>query len=273
MKKLVAITLLLALLTSGCAAKSDPKGSITSADTEESTEPETGGTVTPTAAKPEISAPEEDATADGEIAEIAPDTPDGEPADFREDAQDNEFGRISGGIYENTYFGVGCELDSDWTFYSSEELAELNGLAASAITDEELAALVENSGVQYDMYAYAAEGLFSINVTIEKLNALYGIALTEDSYMDISMSSLETAFSSMEGAANPKIEKTTVSFAGAERSALKISFDYLVEDTAIPAYELIVCIKSGNYVAVVTFSTATEDYTDEAASLFYALEA
>ena len=239
MEKIVAAVLLAAVLLAGCSPGSETKGTLT-----EVSEPEesAGGTVVPA---PEAEEPEESVS----------------------------FGRINGGIYENTYFGIGCELDSDWEFAAAEELAGLNGAAAEAIDDEELRRLMEKSGSVFDMYATASDGLFSMSVVIEKLNALYGIALTEETYMDASIAQLEQALGSMDGVSDVSIEKRTIVFAGEEHTAAHVGYNISPDgETKIPGYELIVCIKNGSCVAAVTMSTLTVDLTSEAAGLFYAIE-
>lgn len=285
MKKIIAITLMLALLASGCAANVDPKGTVSSAQAQENAQPpEAAGTVTPAetkeAAAPEVTAPEEDGPKESEADELPPDggvpaETDAEPAAQEpEDEADSEFGRINGGVYENTYFGIGCELDSDWAFATEAELAEMNGLAASVINDEDLKKAIENSGSVFDMYATSAQGLFSMSVNIEKLNALYGLAITEEAYIDLSIEQLKQMLASVDGVSNAEVEKQRVDFAGAEHFAAKIAYEVAIDaETTVPGYELIVCIKNGNYVAAVTLSTVTVDLTGEAASLFYALEA
>ena len=52
--------------------------------------------------------------------------------EVREEQNSKEFelGKIDGFVYENNFIGIGCALDSDWYFYSEEEIQELNNYKA-----------------------------------------------------------------------------------------------------------------------------------------------
>ena len=60
---------------------------------------------------------------------------------------------------------------------------------------------------------------------------------------------------------------TTAELAGEERPAIALTAT--IQD--IPVYELIVCLRQGNYIYCVTLCSYTEDVTAQMAELFYAL--
>ena len=60
---------------------------------------------------------------------------------------------------------------------------------------------------------------------------------------------------------------TTTEFAGADCPAVALTAT--VQDT--PMYELVICLKQGNYIYCVTLCSYTEDVTAQMAALFYAL--
>lgn len=181
-----------------------------------------------------------------------------------------EMGSTNGGVYTNDFLGIGCELDENWAFYGEEQLAELNGIIADTIDDEELAEAyansVENGKTTYDMCAVSADGLAVINIVIESLGVLYGVSLDEDRYLDLSLETLEKSLDAA-GMANVTVEKASVACAGASRP----SFAIYGEQSDVPVYEKGICIKKGNYMAVITVCSYYEDITNELAGLFYSL--
>jgi len=181
-----------------------------------------------------------------------------------------EIGSTDGGIYTNDFVGIGCELDENWTFFDEKQLSELNGVLVDALDDKELAEQytksMESGKTIYDMCTGTNDGLALINVVIENLGVIYGTTLDESGYVDLSMDTLKKTFDSV-GMINTTIEKTSVDFAGATRSA----FEVYGEKDGISVYEKGICIKKGNYMAVITLCSYTKDITDDLAKLFYSL--
>ncbi len=185
-----------------------------------------------------------------------------------EPEEEFQIGEMNGGVYTNEFLGIGCALDGNWVYYSDEQMAELNGLVQETITDEEVLEAMKNSDSFYDMYAAADDGLVSINVVVENLGVLYGFTLDEAGYIDMSIESVESIIPDL-GLTDYTLETHTLPLAGKERQALRLAGNM----SGVPFYEEIVCIKRGNYMAVVTMSSAVEDVTQNVASLFYALDA
>jgi len=254
MKKiLAAILALAAVLSIAACASEDISGSVEPNDTDAVP---VGGTVTP-------DKPDEPETPEKPEEPEAPEVP--------EEPVDPSLGRIEGGTYENSFFGIGCTLDDNWTYHTEEELAKMNGTVADALTDEDLKELLKNSKSVYDMYAQADGGLVNISVIMEDVGVLYGATLEEEDYADISANLLPDALTSA-GCSNIVAEKTAVEFAGSEHMGIKVKCQVTAEEVTLDLYELIVCIKEGNYFAVITCTSFIEDITDTLASCFYAVE-
>lgn len=181
---------------------------------------------------------------------------------------DNEFslGSTNGGTYENSFIGISCSLDSSWTYYTDEQISELNGITADNIEDEDLAEQLKNSSAFYDMMASADDGILSINVVFENLGVLYGMTLDEESYVDTALGTLENTLTAS-GYSNVSCQKATFDFCGETRYGTSI----YAEISGVAVYEKQVCIKSGNYMAVVTLVSVGEDATDSLLELFSAL--
>ena len=177
-----------------------------------------------------------------------------------------ESGSTTGGVYTNEFIGIGCELDENWTYYNDAELSELNGLVSDALSDEELAEMLENSKTVYDMFALADEGLTTINVVIENIGVINGATMDENDYIEKSLELTKSGLESM-GFTNVSAEKATMEFAGVERAGIAIVGEY----SGAPVYEKMVCIKIGNYMADITVCSFNEDITAKLMSFFYTL--
>lgn len=231
---MLALAMLLAL--TACGGKSaDVRGSVSTAESNEQRENIDGK-----------NAAEEDGTAFG-------------------------LGTMNGGVYANEFLGLGCTLDENWTYFSEEELLELNGLTAEMVQDEDIAEMLENSNTIYDMYAMAEDGLVTINITLENVGVLYGMALSEERYLEIASDLLESTLASS-GLEDVELTAGTATFAGEEHGCIWLSASLAIsEEESVPVYEMLVCIKKGNYMANVTLCSYQEDITDTLAALFYAL--
>ena len=179
-----------------------------------------------------------------------------------------ERGVIENNVYENAFLGIGCELDEDWVFYTDEEIAENNGIAVEMLEDEELQELLEENPTLTEMWATYEDGILVTGINIENLGLLYGMVLDEDAYIDLSLEGVERSIEAA-GLEDDKAEKITIEFAGAERSAIRVTGMYGGE---VAFYQTQVCIKVGSYMALILLQSSDEDLTEELAGLYYALE-
>ena len=236
-KKLLALVLALAMVLALSACGSGPKGS--------------------------VSAPADSSTGTASAPETASE-PTPEPED------ELEIGSIVGGTYENDFAGIGCKLDSSWTYFTDEELLELNGIVADSIDDEELAEQLRDSDTFYDMAAMADEGLTTVNVVVENLGLLYGAVLDTGSYIDISLENLESQLSGM-GLNVTACEKDSFDFCGKPSDGIHISGTMDVEGYEIEMFERMAFVKAGTYMFCITACTYFEDTTSDILDLFYAV--
>ena len=180
-------------------------------------------------------------------------------------------GKIDGNTYSNDFFGIGCELDDNWTVLSEEEIAERSGLVLDTMEeggmDDSMRTAMENGSVVFDFFAQKNDNTAAINITVGNIGVLYGTAMTEEGYIDATteqmMKSIETI-----GYENVTTEKTTVTLAGTEHAALKLSGEY----SGISIYQTMVVLRKGIYVGCVAFSCGGEDFSDDLVTLFYALD-
>ena len=116
------------------------------------------------------------------------------------------------------------------------------------------------------MFAAANEGLVTINVVIQNMGVLYGAALSEEKYIELSLEDLDEQLGSA-GFILQGNEIGTINFAGEERTALHVSCTYM----DVPYYCQQIYIKQGNYMSVITLASFYEDITESLAEYFYAL--
>lgn len=182
------------------------------------------------------------------------------------DEEELEMGSVNGGTYTNAFAGIGCTLDETWVFYTKEQIAELNGFLTDGTSDEDMKKLMENSQSVQDMYASSTDGLMTINVVFQNMGLLLGTTMSAQEYAELHVTQIPDAMEAY-GFEDVAASVTTAELAGEERPAIALTAT--IQD--IPVYELIVCLRQGNYIYCVTLCSYTEDVTAQMAELFYAL--
>lgn len=171
------------------------------------------------------------------------------------DANPYTAGKIDGSTYTNEYFGFAVTLEEDfgWTHYTAEQISQLTGQVAEALDNETINKLLDSQQTAVEMYAIR-DDYATVNVTVENLGAANGSKMDESAYVDASMEALPDQLAAA-GFTDIQLDKTTLPFAGAEHYAITIS----AQVQGIPLEEVLACVKVGNYVAVVTAVTYTDD--------------
>ena len=182
------------------------------------------------------------------------------------DEEELEMGSVNGGTYTNNFAGIGCALDETWVFYTKEQIAELNGFLTDGTSDEDMKKLMENSQSVQDMYASSTDGLMTINVVFQNMGLLLGTTMSAQEYAELHVTQIPDAMEAY-GFEDVTASVTTAELVGEERPAIALTAT--IQD--IPVYELIVCLRQGNYIYCVTLCSYTEDVTAQMAELFYAL--
>ena len=93
--------------------------------------------------------------------------PSAEPTEASE--KPVSMGRLEGGTYINEYTGYACALDSNWAFYTAEELQELPENVQELLADTEIGDNMEGIAQFTDMMAENVEELVTVNVMYTKL--------------------------------------------------------------------------------------------------------
>lgn len=170
-------------------------------------------------------------------------------------------GKTANNTYNNEFLGLSCTLPSEWTFYTDEQILELNSITADLV-DEEIAKSLENANLIYDMYAIKADGS-NININLEKLNAVQLITLDIKATLESQIDTIKTAFEDIGYTDfNAKYQKVTVD--GKEFDALV----YNAKIQGIDFYGNVITFRKGNYLANVTVSSLQTDKTSDILSCF-----
>lgn len=179
-------------------------------------------------------------------------------------------GRIEGGTYINNYAGFGCELDSNWSFYTAEELQELPSNITELLEGSELVG--EDMPLQIsDMKAENANDLTSVNILYQKLSMqdrLLYLNRSEEDVIDATLANSDLMISAYEqmGLIVDSMEKVTVTFLGEERVALRTASTW----DGIPYYTLqLFDYHAGEYSVTTTFASYLEDNTESLLDLFF----
>ncbi len=179
-----------------------------------------------------------------------------------------DMGTVSGGTYTNRFAGISCTLDDSWYFYTDEQIDELNGFVRESTSDEELKTRLESSSSVQDMYAASTDGLMTINVVFTNMGLLGGSTVTPQDVAELSVEQVPAALESY-GFTDVTAQLTTVDFAG-QKNVPAVAVSAMNGDIA--TYELLVCLKAGNYSFSVTLCSFTEDVTADMAALFTAVQ-
>lgn len=177
-----------------------------------------------------------------------------------------ELGSVSGGRYENSYFGFGCELGELWTYASEEQLLGMVQATADLVDDENFKDELLNADMFYDMMTYFYDGVTNMNVIVQNIGAAYGALLDEDAIAEqtaeILPEQLATANMDVQSC-----EQVVVEFAGADHAGILIHSTINGSDV----YQLQAFVKVGKYVAIITMSSPLEDNIDAMLGFFYAV--
>lgn len=202
--------------------------------------------------------------------------PNGNSGDVTKTEEENplSLGRLEGGVYTNTYLGIGCTLDSNWEYYSAEELQELPGEIAGAMEGTELGDALKDYHQIMDMSAENATDLVIMNVVYTKIDLqerLLYATMTEADVVEGILSESEMLIEAyaQSGIVVEEMKAVDVIFLGEEHTALWTSAmigDIEYYFLQLSFYQL------GEYGVTLTVGSYFDDCTDVLLDLFYTLE-
>lgn len=175
-------------------------------------------------------------------------------------------GTVVGNVYENSFIGIGCTLGSEWTYYSEDQIREINNAAAD-LAGEDYQKMMESATVVYDMYAAHSNQINTVVVNLEKVDKVQLAVLDLEENFKNTIPTLEQSLGNM-GFTNITSELGTVKLGGTDMTCLNV----VSEIGTFKMYQTIVAIKCNGYLACITFSGDSTESIDSALSNFYWLE-
>ena len=236
--QILALVMALSLVLCGCGnSREEISGTVTPSDNQPATAP--AGEITP---------PEEAAE---------------EPV--------MSLGRIEGGTYTNSYIGFAIDLDSEWTYYSAEELQEMPENVAEMFADSELEEAINTLTQFTDMMAENVSRMTTINVLYQQLDMQNRIAfatMDQEGILDLTLEQSDMMIEAyaQAGILVSSMEKVPVTFLGEECMGLKT----ISTMSEVPYYTLQVFVyRQGEYYATITFASFVEDQTENLVAMCY----
>lgn len=171
-------------------------------------------------------------------------------------------GKAANNTYTNDFLGISCTLSDQWVFYTDEEILALNNIVGDYV-DEEVAEQIKKATIIYDMYATVPETGDSININLEKLNAVQLISLDIKKTLESQISVIQTAYQNM-GYTDTQVVYQKVSVDGKEFDALKITATI----QGIDFYGTCFTFRKGSYLSTVTICSLLTDNFDTLAGCF-----
>lgn len=98
------------------------------------------------------------------------------------DDKDFLLGTVNGNVYENSFIGIGCELDKNWNFYNEEQILEVNDMTKDMVGEDYKKYFTEKS-YYIDMMAVHSNGMDTVNINVQKLELAQSM-FSEDDYID-----------------------------------------------------------------------------------------
>lgn len=175
-------------------------------------------------------------------------------------------GDTEGLTYENKFIGLGCRLDSNWSFYSDEQIKELNNIATD-LAGEEYEKALENADLVYDMYAINSNQTDSINVILEKVSSLQLAALDITENFETIFPTIKQSLENM-GYTNVTYEIGSIRIDDREFANLNT----VAEINGIKMYQSTIAVKCGGYLANIAVTTFNDNLTASIFDKFYVVK-
>lgn len=159
--------------------------------------------------------------------------------------------------------GIGADFDTSvWTFVDDSTIAAANG--ASSVSDADLKAVLDKSGALQEMMAMQESGT-NVLMVYENTDVTKLGNVSEDDYIGKSVDLFEQQLKQQLD--NVSSKKVSVTIAGQSHPALDAQGD--VEGETL--YSRYICIRKGQYVAIISINALEESEINEITKMFYSL--
>lgn len=188
-----------------------------------------------------------------------------ETNDIEETEAAVSLGKAEGSAYESEFLGIGFNLPEGWTFYTDEQIRELNNLTSDMV-DDDVAKQLEAASLIHDMYAMDSLGS-STTIILEKMSAISSAIVDEKTYAESSVQQIPEALESL-GFTEVKTSIGSTNLCGEEH----VTIDITATSANGVLYEKVICVKVGQYIACITVASLDNSSIDTILSNFYSLD-
>lgn len=181
----------------------------------------------------------------------------GSTPDNNQNTTEPEFslGQTSGSTYTNEFLGLEFVAPAGWTFYTDEQILQMNNIA-SGYYDEKTKEQLKNASIVYDMLATQPSTNNTVNVNLQKLLPIQLANLNIKKELESQISVVRTSLQNM-GMTDITIEYQKVTVDGKEYDALVV----FAKANNVPMYEVCFAFRKSNYLASVTVCSIRTDTT------------
>ena len=174
-------------------------------------------------------------------------------------------GKAEGNVYESDFLGIGFNLPEGWSFYTDEQIRELNNLTKD-MADDDVAKQLAEARLIHDMYAMDSTGS-STTIILEKMSAISSTIVDEKTYAASSSRQIPKALESL-GFTNVKTSIGSTNLCGNEH----VTIDITATSSNGVLYEKVICVNVGQYIACITVTSLDEASTATILANFYSLD-
>ncbi len=173
-------------------------------------------------------------------------------------------GSVSESTYWNDQLSIGYELpDSDWFFYTEDEILEINQLTGEMLGDDFQKAL-DSLDSYTDMFAGDSVTGENVNITVEKLSGLNALIVSEKSYIQLGAKGLEEALKQM-GVEDFTTSSEDFTIDGETHPGCRVSYTL----QGVPIYQTLVVVKSEGKMLTITVTAFQADACDSILEGFF----
>ena len=161
-------------------------------------------------------------------------------------------GAVNGSVYTNESLKLRFQLPSGWSFYTEEEIAEVNNMTQEMYESLDLEDTIASGGQFMDLFAASASNLDNVNLILQPADQKVS-GVSEKKIFEGSEESLRSQFSAA-GMEVKTYEVLTAKFCGAEKAVLHMEMG--MNGYVLQQYQL--WIRSDpSYTAVLTISSTS----------------
>lgn len=175
-------------------------------------------------------------------------------------------GEVTGKKYENDFIGIGFTLPDDWTFYTDEQIKEMNNYVGD-VAGQDYQDMIKNASIVYDMMATSSTLTDNVIVTLEKIPNVQLAVLDLNKTLEKSFSAVESSFKNM-GYTNITHKITTVTIDGKNFTGMHISATLAGQTMNQTSF----LIKCNGYLASMAVTTFAPAGTDPLMANFYVIQ-